>query len=62
MPIERRLLLLFLALCFCAALSLPALAQQVIATVPVGSYPQNAAVDSVHNKIYIAWIGSRSPR
>src|ERR1017187_7857084 len=37
-----------------AAISLPALAQQVIATVPVGNTPIDLAVNSVTNKIYVA--------
>ncbi len=53
MRIERRLLLLLLVFSF-AALSLPVFAQQVIATIPVGSYPQSAAVNPVSNKIYVA--------
>ena len=51
--IERRLLLLLPVFSF-AVLSLPVFAQQVIATIPVGSYPQSAAVNPVSNKIYVA--------
>jgi YVTN family beta-propeller protein len=50
---ERRLLWLFLVFTF-AALSLPGFAQQVIATIPVGSNPQSAAVNPVTNHIYVA--------
>jgi DNA-binding beta-propeller fold protein YncE len=53
MQTDRRLLLLFLTLSFLAVLSLPAFAQQVMATVPVGSYPQSSAVNPVTNKIYV---------
>ncbi len=51
MQTERRLLFLLLAFSF-AVLSLPAFAQQVIATVSVGSQPRAVAVNSVTNKIY----------
>ncbi len=54
MQTQRRLLLLFLTFSFFAVLSLPVFAQQVIATVPVGSGPLSAAVNSVTNKIYVA--------
>jgi YVTN family beta-propeller protein len=54
MQTERRLLLLFLTFSFFAVLSLPVFAQQVIATVQVGSGPLSAAVNSVTNKIYVA--------
>jgi YVTN family beta-propeller protein len=54
MRTDRRLLLLFLALSFFAALSLPVFAQQVIATLPVGSGPLSAAVNPLTNKIYVA--------
>jgi YVTN family beta-propeller protein len=53
MQFDRRPLLLFLAFS-CAVLSVPLLAQQVIATIPVGSNPQSAAVNPVTNKIYVA--------
>jgi DNA-binding beta-propeller fold protein YncE len=53
MQTERRLLLLFLISSFFAVLSLPVHAQQVIATVPVGSSPQSSAVNPVTNKIYV---------
>jgi YVTN family beta-propeller protein len=49
---RRLLLLLFLAVSF--APSLPLLAQQVIATVPVGAKPGGVAVNPVTNKIYVA--------
>src|ERR1022692_1263850 len=52
MHTNRRLLLLFLAFSL-AVLSLPVFAQQVIATLPVGSYPQSSAVNSTTNKIYV---------
>ncbi len=52
MQTQRRFLLLFLAFSF-AVLSLPALAQQVIATVPVGVEPAVSAVNSTTNKIYV---------
>ena len=54
MQTDRRLFLLFLTFSFLAVLSLPVFAQQVIATVPVGSYPQSSAVNPVTNKIYVA--------
>jgi DNA-binding beta-propeller fold protein YncE len=53
MHTARRLLLCFLTFSFLAVLSLPAFAQQVIATVPVGPYPQSSAVNPVTNKIYV---------
>ncbi len=53
MHTDRRPLLLFLTFSFFAVLSLPVFAQQVIATVPVGSYPQSSAVNSGTNKIYV---------
>src|ERR1035438_5450484 len=53
MHTNRRLLLLFLAFSL-AVLSLPVFAQQVIATLPVGSDPQSSAVNSTTNKIYVA--------
>jgi DNA-binding beta-propeller fold protein YncE len=49
----RRALLVVLIVSF-VVLSLPAFAQQVIATVPVGLYPQSSAVNPVTNKIYVA--------
>src|ERR1039458_1343728 len=52
MHTNRRLLLLFLAFTF-TVLSLPVFAQQVIATLTVGSYPQGSAVNSITNKIYV---------
>src|ERR1035441_7320559 len=53
MHTNRRLLLLFLAFSL-AVLSLPVFAQQVIATIPVGSRPYTEAINPVTNKIYIA--------
>ena len=53
MQTERRLLfLLFLAFSL-AVLSLPLFAQQVIATVGVGTEPTAAAVNSATNKTYV---------
>ncbi len=49
----RRALLLVLIVGF-AVISLPSLAQQVIATVPVGIQPWGLAVNSITNKIYVA--------
>ncbi len=37
-----------------AILSLPVLAQRVVATVPVGTKPHGVAVNSITNKIYVA--------
>ena len=53
MQIVRRALLLVLIVSF-AVLALPAFAQQVIATVPVGSRPLTEALNPVTNKIYVA--------
>ena len=52
MQTVNRLLLLFLVLC--AVTSLPVFAQRVIATVPVGTKPQAAAVNPVTNQTYVA--------
>jgi YVTN family beta-propeller protein len=53
MHTERRLFWLFLVFSF-VVLALPVVAQQVIATVPVGSSPGSApAVNSMTNKIYV---------
>jgi DNA-binding beta-propeller fold protein YncE len=54
MQAKHRLRLLFFAFIFFAVPALPVFAQQVIATVPVGSNPQSAAVNSGTNKIYVA--------
>jgi len=60
MQTARRLLPLFLAFSF-VALSLPAFAQQVIATVPVGIGPDGSAVNPVTNNIYVPnYCGSDS--
>ena len=48
---DRRPLVLFLAFSF-VVLSLPLVAQQVIATVPTGAGSLNSAVNSTTNKIY----------
>src|SRR5664279_5203230 len=56
MHTDRRLLLLFLAFSF-AVMSLPILAQQVIATVPAGYEPGAVQVNPVTNKIYVANFG-----
>ena len=53
MQTNRRLLLLFLAFSF-AVISLPLFAQQVIATVPVGTKPYGVAVNAMTNKAYVA--------
>jgi YVTN family beta-propeller protein len=53
MHTERRLFWLFLVFSF-VVLALPVVAQQVIATVPVGVGPNSAAVNTVTNKIYVA--------
>ena len=45
---------LFLFVCGCAIISLPALAQRVIATIPVGPSPGPLAVNRVTNKIFVA--------
>jgi DNA-binding beta-propeller fold protein YncE len=50
---ERRLFLLLSFAFSFAFLSLPVLAQQVIATVPVGIEPQSAAVNPMTNQIYV---------
>jgi DNA-binding beta-propeller fold protein YncE len=60
MQTARRLLLLFLALSF-VVLSLPVFAQQVIATVSVGTYPGGVAVNPVTNKIYVTNGICRNP-
>jgi DNA-binding beta-propeller fold protein YncE len=52
MHTARRLHLSFLV-CSFLVLALPVFAQQVIATVPVGPYPQSSAVNPVTNKIYV---------
>ena len=44
----------FLLILAFVTLSLPAFAQQVIATIPVGAKPYAVAVNSVTNKIYVA--------
>ena len=49
----RRAFFLILIVNF-GVLALPVFAQQVIATVPVGSYPQSSAVNSGTNKVYVA--------
>jgi DNA-binding beta-propeller fold protein YncE len=50
---RRALYVLILTVSF-AVLALPTFAQQVIATVAVGSYPQSSAVNSGTNKVYVA--------
>src|SRR5664280_2151239 len=60
MQIVRRALLLVLIVSF-AATGLPAVAQQVIATVPVGIQPGQAAVNPVTNKIYVANLCGDDP-
>ena len=52
MPMARRLPSVFLVLIF-VGISFPAVAQTVIATVPVGQYPFNLAVNQATNKIYV---------
>src|ERR1035437_8639221 len=52
MHTARRLPLSFLV-CSFLVFALPVFAQQVIATVPVGPYPQSSAVNPVTNKIYV---------
>src|SRR5664279_3460311 len=52
MQIVRRAVLSILIASF-AVLALPVLAQQVIATVPVGQGPQAGAVNPVTNKTYV---------
>ena len=49
---NRRFLMFFLILSFLITV-LPVFAQQVIATVSVGSHPQSSAVNSTTNKIYV---------
>ena len=53
MPSVRRAVLSILIVSL-AVLALPAAAQRVIATVPVGLSPRYPAVNSVTNKIYVA--------
>jgi YVTN family beta-propeller protein len=52
MHTERRLFWLFLVFSF-VVLALPVVAQQVIATVPVGVEPASSAVNSTTNNIYV---------
>jgi YVTN family beta-propeller protein len=54
---DRRLRLLFLA-CSFVLLALPAAAQQVIATVPIGIAPRSSAVNPATNKIYVPSCGT----
>ena len=51
MQTDRRLRLLFLAFSL-VVMAMPVIAQQVIATVPVGIAPNISAVNPVTNKIY----------
>jgi YVTN family beta-propeller protein len=51
--VRRALYVLILIVSF-VVLALPAFAQQVIATIPVGSRPYTEAINPVTNKIYIA--------
>jgi YVTN family beta-propeller protein len=50
----RRALCVSILMVSFAVLALPAFAQQVIATVPVGSRPSTEAINPVTNKIYVA--------
>ncbi len=58
MQVTRRSLLFLLGVCF-AGTALPVFAQQVIATVTVGSIPYAAAVNPATNKAYIVDFLSR---
>ena len=61
MPSARRALHVLILVVSVAVLALPALGQQVIATVPVGVEPGSLAVNSITNKIYVANSCAASP-
>src|ERR1035438_6422626 len=61
MPSVPRTLYALVLIVGLAVLALPVLAQQVIATVPVGFTPYSTAVNPVTNKIYVVNNCSTSP-
>ena len=60
MHTNRRLRLLFLA-CSFVVLSLPAAAQKVTATLPVGARPYTLGINPVTNRIYVANTCGNNP-
>lgn len=59
MPSTRTIRLVFLSISF-ALMALPSVAQQWIASVPVGAYPYAVATNSATNKIYVGNLHGNS--